>query len=208
MRPKHSLRSASASSMRLDRSTRGTVTQSTNFTAHMQTHAVNTVSQFIRRPDTALVCALVLGAVGLSGHSSITATRLLLFAAWLVAIFGFWIKPWSVGNRIVLSVFITLSLTLLGYWFRPDVLPAYFGVLSPQNTLLFSPDGGKITKIQIGQSRVFIVDPDNPHEAQLFSALRTSQFKVENIGGEITRASNRGIGSQSVEGCSPAKHVG
>jgi hypothetical protein len=50
--------------------------------------------------------------------------------------------------------------------------------------LLFSPDEGKMTKIQIGQSRVFIADPNNPLAAELFSALRTTRFRVENIGGE------------------------
>ena len=51
--------------------------------------------------------------------------------------------------------------------------------------IAFSPDGGKITKIQIGQSRVFIVDPNNPLAAQLYPALRTAQFRVENIDGAI-----------------------
>jgi hypothetical protein len=129
-----------------------------------------------------LFLALVLGAVALSGHFSSTATQCLLVAAWVVAVFGLWAQPWPV--LIGFGSVMAGALVLLGYWFRPDVIPAYSGVLSPQSTLLFSPDGGKVTKIQIGQSRVFIVDPNNPLAAQLFPALRATQFKVENVHGE------------------------
>ena len=144
---------------------------------------MNTISQFLQNPATALVVALALGAVALSGHFSITATQCLLFAAWVVAVFSLWAQPWPV--LIGFASIMAGALVLLGYWFRPDVVPAYSGILSPQSTLLFSPDGGKITKIQIGQSRVFIVDPNNPLAAQLYPALRTAQFRVENIDGAI-----------------------
>ena len=137
---------------------------------------MNTISQFLQNPATALVVALALGAVALSGHFSITATQCLLFAAWVVAVFSLWAQPWPV--LIGFASIMAGALVLLGYWFRPDVVPAYSGILSPQSTLLFSPDGGKITKIQIGQSRVFIVDPNNPLAAQLYPALRTAQFRV------------------------------
>jgi len=164
---------------------------------------MNTISQFLQNPATALVVALALGAVALSGHFSITATQCLLFAAWVVAVFSLWAQPWPV--LIGFASIMAGALVLLGYWFRPDVVPAYSGILSPQSTLLFSPDGGKITKIQIGQSRVFIVDPNNPLAAQLYPALRTAQFRVENIDGADQsigtdvgsgRSSNRRIGSQ------------
>jgi hypothetical protein len=86
---------------------------------------------------------------------------------------------------------ISILVILLGFayaclqYFKPDWITTYSGILSPRNTLLFSPDGGKITKIQIGQSRVFIVNPDDPRAAQLCPALRTTEFRVENIGGEV-----------------------
>jgi hypothetical protein len=70
-------------------------------------------------------------------------------------------------------------------YFKHDWLASYSGTLTPRNTLLFSPDGGKITKIQVGQARVFLVDPNNPLAAQLYPALRTTQFKVENVDGEV-----------------------
>jgi hypothetical protein len=143
---------------------------------------VNTISQFLQNPVTALVVALALGAVALSGHFSIAATQCLLVAAWVVAVFALWAQPWPV--LIGVGSIMAGALVLLGYWFRPDVIPTYSGVLSPRSTLLFSPDGGKTTKIQIGQSRVFIVDPNNPLAAQLYPALRTAQFRVENIDGE------------------------
>ena len=144
---------------------------------------MNTISQFLYNPLTALVVTLALGAVALSGHFSVTGTQFLLVAAWVVAIFGLRAQPWPVV--VGLGAIMAGALVLLGYWFRPDVIPAYSGVLSPESTLLFSPDGGKVTKIQIGQSRVFIIDPNNPLAAQLYPALRTTQFKVENIAGEM-----------------------
>lgn len=148
----------------------------------VMTATLNLISQFLQNPLAALFLALVLGAVALSGHFSSTATQCLLVAAWVVVVFGVRAHPWPV--LIGIGSVMAGALVLLGYWFRPDVIPAYSGVLSPQGTLLFSPDGGKITKIQIGQARVFIVDPNNPLAAQLFPALRTAQFKVENIDGE------------------------
>jgi len=151
--------------------------------AYFQRRIVNTIRQFLCSPITALVVALALGAAALSGHFSSVATQALLFAAFAAAIFGLWAQPWLV--LIGLGSIIAGALVLLGYWFRPDVIPAYSGVLAPRSTLLFSPDGGQITKIQIGQSRVFIVDPNNPLAAQLFPALRTIQFRVENIDGVV-----------------------
>jgi hypothetical protein len=77
-----------------------------------------------------------------------------------------------------------VSYTIINVLHRDQGRP-YSGVLTPQATLLFSPDGGKISKIQIGQSRVFLTDLDDPLALRVFSALRTGQFRVENIGGEI-----------------------
>jgi len=87
----------------------------------------------------------------------------------------------------IISVLVILLGSVYAFlqYFKTDWLTTYSGILYPQNTLLFSPDGGKITKIQIGQSRVFIVNPDDPRAAQLFSALRTTRFRVENIRGEV-----------------------
>jgi hypothetical protein len=164
---------------------------------------MNAISQIFQSPVTALVVALAIGAVTLSGHFSITATQCLLVATWAVTIFGLRAQPLPV--LIGLGSMVAGALVLLGYWFRPDVIPLYSGVLSPQKTLLFSPDGGQITKIQIGQSRVFIVNPDNPLASQLFPALLTAQFRVDNIDGEVKvfstdigsrRSSNNRIGSQ------------
>src|ERR1700736_2720754 len=100
---------------------------------------VNPMSQVFQSPVTALFVTLVLGAIALSGHFRIAATQCLLVATWVVAIFGLRAQPWPV--LIGLGSMMAGALILLGYWFRPDVIPAYSGVLSPQATSLFSPDG-------------------------------------------------------------------
>src|SRR5208282_2156354 len=99
---------------------------------------------------------------------------------------GFLYVGWS-GGGLVVRAGGALALFVLTFVYTPDLVTAqlYSGVLTPRATLLFSPDGGKITKIQIGNSKVFIVNPDDPQAAQLFSVLRTTEFRVENIGVEV-----------------------
>jgi hypothetical protein len=86
---------------------------------------------------------------------------------------------------------ISILIILLGFayaglkYFRPDLITTYSGVLTPQATLLFSPQGGgAITKIEIGQSGTFI-RVGNDRNLNLLPLLRATQFRVENVGGKI-----------------------
>jgi hypothetical protein len=143
-----------------------------------------TIEKILENSYTMFAVAVVLGALALSGRFSVTATQLLLVMAWGIAIVGLRSQPTPilVGCGAVLAG----CLILLAYWFRPEAVPTHTGTLTPQSTLLFSPDGGgTIPKIQIGQSGVFIVGEANPYGSQLFPALRHSQFRIELIDGKM-----------------------
>jgi hypothetical protein len=87
------------------------------------------------------------------------------------------------------------SLVLLAYWFRPDTVPAYSGILRPSSELLFSPrGGGRIALVQIGQSHALLgpegipgVHPikSEPIGRLLLPGLDESKFTVEKVDGKI-----------------------
>jgi hypothetical protein len=143
-----------------------------------------TLEKLLESPYTAIWLALVLGGLALSGKFNVTATQLLLVAAWVVAIVGMRGQPLAI--LIGLAAIIGGGLLILAYLFRPDAVPVYTGVLTPKPTLLFSANnGGTTPKIQIGDSGVFLVGDSGALSAQLFPALKASDFRVESIGGKI-----------------------
>jgi hypothetical protein len=140
--------------------------------------------KFLESPYTALSAALILGGLALSGKFNVTATQCLLITAWAVSIVGLRGQPLPV--MVGISAAIAGGLILLAYWFRPDVVPLYAGILTPKSTLLFSArNGGTIPKIEIGRSGVILAGDGGTLGAQLFPALRASDFKVESVGGKI-----------------------
>ncbi|MBI3530498.1 MAG: hypothetical protein HY067_21335 [Betaproteobacteria bacterium] len=119
-----------------------------------------------------------------------TATQLLLLAAWLVAIFGLRHKPTPV--IIVIGAMLAGALVLLAFYFRPDVIPAYSGVLTPKSTLIFSAgntDASAIPKLQIGTSNAIYgskeIGRESPMGTILFPVLGERQFKIESIDGKM-----------------------
>jgi hypothetical protein len=151
------------------------------------------IGSLLESSYTALIVAAIFGAAAFGGKLSAIASRLLLLAAWAIAVFGLRYQPVSLwlGGAAILGV----SLLLLAYWFRPEIIPLYTGVLTPKKTtLLFSArDGGTVPKIQIGQSGVFLVGPGGQIGALLFPALQVSDFKVESVDGKI-KVSTRVVG--------------
>jgi hypothetical protein len=144
------------------------------------------IEQLFESPITAIVVAVVLGALALSGRFSVTATQIMLLGAWAVAIFGLRMQPLPILCGV--SAVLGGCLVLLAYYFRPETVPSYSGILVPRSSesLLFSPKGGgSIPKLQIGTSGVFLIGEDGEIGKLLFPALAESQFKVEAIDGTM-----------------------
>jgi hypothetical protein len=132
------------------------------------------LEEFIQSPLTALVCAFVLGALALSGRFSVTATQILLFAAWFVSIIGMRAQPGLVQFGSALTM--ASVLLLLGYYFRPEAVPHNFGVLTAKRETLFSwNDQKKATRsIEIGNSGF---------KFGQFNLLETSKIVVQVVDG-------------------------
>ncbi|WP_315716481.1 MULTISPECIES: hypothetical protein [unclassified Bradyrhizobium] len=153
------------------------------------------IEKILESPYTALSAAVILGALALSGKFSVTATQCLLAVAWAVVLFGLRGQPLPVqaGCALVTGG----VLILLAFFFRPDAVPSYAGVLVPKSELLFSAtNGGKTPLIQIGTSGVVLAPKGfgqgtydemekDPNGAFLLPALKASQFTVESVGGKI-----------------------
>jgi hypothetical protein len=71
----------------------------------------------------------------------VTATRLLFFAAWIVAVFSFCrFAPLGSRPRLLAASVIGFGCCLffLGLWAQPDAVPQYFGTITPRTRTLFS----------------------------------------------------------------------
>jgi hypothetical protein len=91
--------------------------------------------RIIESPYTALVVATIVGGLALSGKFTVTATHVLLALSWVVIIVVFRGQP--TVPLICFGAICGSILMLLGYWFTPDPVPGYSGVLSPKiNTIL------------------------------------------------------------------------
>ena len=134
--------------------------------------------KFIGSPVTGLVFAVVCLGIAFSGKLNMTATQALFCVAWVIALFGLRSLPWPlfVGSGAVLAG----ALLMLAYWARPELIPAYSGLLSSKQTekVLFSPmSGGTITRLQIGQSGVIFEGPAGEIGKMLFPRLMESQIQ-------------------------------
>ncbi len=88
------------------------------------------LGHFLESPYTALVVAIVLGALALSGKFNVSATYVLLAIAWAIATLALRAQPFPIlaGS----SLMIAGALVLLGFMFRPTPdLTANEGVLIP-----------------------------------------------------------------------------
>lgn len=137
-------------------------------------------------PITALIAAVVFGALAFSGKFNVTASQTLLVVAWIILVVGLREQPLP----LLLGVALLSAgcLVLLGYWIRPELVPVFAGRLEPAKpvSLLFSmKGGGSIPKLRIGTSNVFILGDGPGPASMLFPALTKSQFTVEAVDGEM-----------------------
>jgi hypothetical protein len=115
---------------------------------------MGSLEKFIESPYTALLIAIVVGALALSGKFSATATQMLLVVAWAVTIVG------MRGHPLVMQVGVGAiaggSLLLLGYLFRPDAVPSNFGELTPPEPIFSSQTKVAARVLEIGDSGAII----------------------------------------------------
>jgi hypothetical protein len=117
----------------------------------LQAWSVASMPALLESPYTALVCAVVLGALALSGRFSVSATQFLLVAAWGIVIVG--MRGQQLTVTVGVAAIVGGILLLLAYYFRPDAVPSYAGILTPKGETLFSSSSKIMTRsIEIGNS--------------------------------------------------------
>lgn len=119
---------------------------------------IHSVERVLENPVTAIIIALVLGAAALSGRFSVSASQLLLLLAWGVSVVSLRAQPMPLlaGYGAIIGGVLLLT----AYYFRPEMVPAYSGILKPaeEARLLYSPKGGgTIPKLRIGTHPAMIV---------------------------------------------------
>jgi hypothetical protein len=139
------------------------------------------IEKLLESPYTALAVAVVLGALALSGKFNVTATQFLLVFAWAITTLG--LRGQALPIMIGSSAVVAGALVLLGYYFRPDAVPSYYGVLEAQGTTLFSSK--EVTRtIQFGQTG-FKIAMQGPQDSPIFNFFNESNLMVEEVGGKL-----------------------
>lgn len=107
------------------------------------------LEKLIESPYAALVVAVTVGGLALSGKFIATATYVLLAVAWAIVVIGLRGRPAPVlvGGAAIAGAL----LILLGFWFSPDSVPGYSGILYPKIDTLSR--GKQVSRtIEIGNS--------------------------------------------------------
>jgi len=141
------------------------------------------IPPFIESPYTALVIAIVLGGVAISGKFSVTATQLMLVAAWVVAMIGLREQP--IPLLVGFGAMFGGLLLVLGYWARPDAVPAWTGLLRPEtkSIVLFAAKGADAARnVEIGDSGT-IIHYVGPEGTPTFQFAADQNLIVESVGG-------------------------
>jgi hypothetical protein len=148
----------------------------------------NDVREFVTNPFTMFSAGIVLGALALSGKFSVTATQILLVVAWAVAVIGLRVQPLAIFAGIALCL--AGGLILLAYWFRPEVAPQDFGLLSPRKNVVFSvggqqlPNANWIRALQIGDSESVLVQISDAKEP-ILQLPHGAFFELERVDGHL-----------------------
>jgi hypothetical protein len=142
------------------------------------------IYKVLESPYTALVFATVLGGLALSGKFTVTATHFLLAVAWVIIVIGLRGQPLPVC--VGFGALAAGGLILLGYWFSPDAIPGYSGILYPKIDTLFSPKGGTKRILEFGDSgSQLMLSPDSPAGMPFFNFWGESNLTIEIIDGRL-----------------------
>jgi hypothetical protein len=144
-------------------------------------------------PRIALIIALVLGGIALSGKFSVNASRILFLLAWVVAVFGFYgyFRPsWTIHKPMWMfagsSIGFGVALLFLGAWAQPEAVPLNFGILTARRPLIVWSSKMPGRLIQVGDSGVFFnITPSVPEAAQAFGFIDGSGLTIERIGEKL-----------------------
>jgi hypothetical protein len=159
------------------------------------------VGRVLESPYSALVVTIVSCGAALSGKFSVTAMRLLLLVAWMVALHGLRAQPrWRFG---VVAVAFAVFLVTIGIWFTPDAVTSYSGTLTAKAQTIFSTAGtSRIKTIEVGKAgATFTIEHQGEYGSLVFPFLTQSQFKIENIAGrsKVSTQITDGTGNIIVE---------
>lgn len=144
---------------------------------------MDTISRLLESPYTALVAAFVLGGLGLSGKFTVTATHVLLAAAWTVVIVGLRGQPMPViigGGAIMAG-----ALIILGFYFRPSDVPPNPKDVGKIETILDSAGTTIAARpIEIGNGgAMFVVLGQISDSVLVF--FRAMDLKLEVLNGKV-----------------------
>jgi hypothetical protein len=144
---------------------------------------MSSIQHLLESPYTALCVAIILGAVALSGKFTVIATQILLVAAWAVALVGLRGQPLPI--LIGTGALVGGGLILLAYWFRPDAVPQYSGVLVPKSDeVLFEPNAGIPSRVlEIGDSGTKLISSDRAQP--VFKFFKNSELRLELVDGQL-----------------------
>ena len=146
--------------------------------------ARSSIQHLLESPYTALCVAIILGAVALSGKFTVIATQILLVAAWAVALVGLRGQPLPI--LIGTGALVGGGLILLAYWFRPDAVPQYSGVLVPKSVeVLFEANAGILSRVlEIGDSGAEIIY-GGPAGTPVFEFFKKNELTLELVDGQL-----------------------
>jgi hypothetical protein len=144
---------------------------------------MDSIARLLESPYTGLLIAVILGAVALSGKFSVTATQILLLVAWAMAVVGLRDQP--IPILVGASAVIGGGLLMLSYYFKPEIVPQYFGVLTPKVETILSGKTKTATRtLEIGDSDTKFVF-DGPQGKPLFNFFEKANLTLELIDGEL-----------------------
>ncbi len=103
------------------------------------------IQAVLASPITALVVALIVSGVALSDRVRRSMSLALFVIAGIVAFIGL------LGVHVLWSIAVTLAIYALAIWARPEILPRYFGKITPKRKLLFG-EKARDALLEIGNS--------------------------------------------------------
>jgi hypothetical protein len=139
----------------------------------------DTIASHLGDP-VALVVALVLGAIAISGRFSVRMTQLLLVLAWMVVWVALRNQSWAEFGIGVAGFGFLVA--ILAIFFRPETVPQHCGVLIPGRKLFFSRK--KRPSIEIGNGGA-IFFWGGPKDEPIFDFTNDIKLKIELIRGKI-----------------------